>query len=350
MRPLSRRALGPLTGAAVLALAGCGASEAVPAQSTASAGEGRTRYPLVLRNGDREVRFERAPERVVSLDQGSTEILLSLGLADRIVGTASWTDPVLDSLATANERVPRLADNAPTYEVVLGADPDLVTASFGRHFAEQGGVVTRDRLAETGIASYLSPTDLDDGQSVNGGKKSRTTPVTVDSLFTEIRGLAQVFDVAQRGEDLVADLQRRAREATEGVDFGGRTVAFWFANLDTPFVAGGKGAASLLATSTGLRNVFADQAEDWPSVSWESVVAAEPDVLVLGDLRRDRFPGDRLAAKEEFLRTDPVASVLSAAQAQRYVALHGAELNPSIRYVDGLAKLGAWWREHGQDL
>ncbi|MEZ0165785.1 ABC transporter substrate-binding protein [Kineococcus sp. LSe6-4] len=350
MRPLSRRALGPLTGAAALALAGCGASEAVPAQSTATAGEGRTRYPLVLRNGEREVRFEKAPERVVSLDQGSTEILLSLGLADRVVGTASWTDPVLDSVAAENERVPRLADNAPTYEVVLGADSDLVTASFGRHFAEQGGVVTRDRLAETGIASYLSPTDLDDGRSVNGVTKTRTAPLTVDALFTEIRELAQVFDVTQRGEALVADLQRRAAEAVDGVDFGGRTVAFWFANLDTPYVAGGRGAASLLATSTGLRNVFADQAEDWPSVSWEYVVAADPDVLVLGDLRRDRFPGDRLPDKEEFLRTDPVAGVLSAAQGQRYVALHGAELNPSIRYVDGLAKLGAWWREHGSEL
>lgn len=34
------------------------------------------------------------PQRAVSLNQGSTEILLSLGLADRMAGTATWADPI----------------------------------------------------------------------------------------------------------------------------------------------------------------------------------------------------------------------------------------------------------------
>ena len=110
---------------------------------------GSHRVPAHAGNCGQEVTVESAPARVVSLDQDSTEILLSLGLEDRIVGTASWTDPVLDSLAEANEGVPRLADNAPTYEVLLGADPDFVTASFGRHYNTEGGVVSRERLGET---------------------------------------------------------------------------------------------------------------------------------------------------------------------------------------------------------
>ena len=81
---------------AVLALSGCGASEVVEPEATAAGGEGRTQYPLVLENCGHEVTVESAPQRVVSLDQNSTEILLSLGLEDRMVGTASWTDPLLD--------------------------------------------------------------------------------------------------------------------------------------------------------------------------------------------------------------------------------------------------------------
>lgn len=336
------RAFSAAVAATVLfGLTGCGASEVVEPQAAAAAGEGGTTYPLTLDNCGQEVTIDAAPTRVVSLDQNSTEILLSLGLEERIVGTASWTDPVLDSLAAANESVPRLADNAPSYEVVLGADPDFVTASFGRHYND-GGVVTRERLAETGVGSYLSPTDCDNGQSVNGGG-TRTTSLTVDALYQEIRELAEIFDVTDRGDALVAELQERAAAATEGVDFKGRTVMFWFADTKTPYIAGGLGSASLLASLTGMTNVFADTVDDWPAVGWESVVEADPDILVLGDLQRDRFPGDRLDDKIAFLQQDELVSTLDAVQDERFIALHGAEMNPSIRFVDGLEKIQTWW-------
>ncbi|WP_295835545.1 ABC transporter substrate-binding protein [uncultured Microbacterium sp.] len=347
--PRARALALPLVLVATAALlTGCGASEAVPEASAAAAGEGSTTYPLTVENCGREITFAAPPSRTVSLDQDSTEILLSLGLADRIAGTASWTDPVLDSLADANAAVPRLSDNAPSYEVVLGTDPDFVTASFGRHFA-QGGVATRDRFAETGIPSYLSPTDCDGDVSFNAGG-TRTAPLTVDTLYGEIRDLARIFDVADRGEALVASLQERAAAATEGIDFGGSSVAFWFADTKTPYVAGGFSNAALLASTTDMTNVFADQTDDWPAVGWESLVAKDPDVLVLGDLQRDRFPGDRLADKIAFLESDPLTSTMTAVKNKRYIALHGAELNPSIRFVDALDKIRAWYDENGSSL
>lgn len=332
----------------LVGLTGCGASEVVEVEQPAPVGEGNTDYPLTLENCGQEVTVESAPARVVSLDQNSTEILLSLGLEDRVVGTASWTDPVLDSLAEANEDVPRLADNAPTYEVLLGADPDFVTASFGRHYNE-GGVVARERLGESGIGSYLSPTDCDNGQSVNGGG-ARTTPLTADALYQEIRQLAEIFDVAGRGEQLVEDLQERAAAAAEGVDLEGRTVMFWFADTKTPYVAGGLGSASFLATTTGMENVFEDSADDWPAVGWESVIEADPDILVLGDLQRDRFPGDLIDDKIGFLEDDELTSTLDAVGQERFIALHGAEMNPSIRFVDGLEKIQAWWLANKDEL
>ncbi|WP_285041377.1 ABC transporter substrate-binding protein [Plantibacter sp. LMC-P-059a] len=347
---MHQRAASSLALAAVLALglSACGASEAVEPESTAAAGQGATEYPLTLDNCGTEVTIDAAPQRVVSLDQNSTEILLSLGLEDRIVGTASWTDPVLDSLAAANADVPRLADNAPTYEVVLGADPDFVTASFGRHFNE-GGVAPRDRFAETGVASYLSPTDCDNGTSINGGG-TRTAPLTIDALYQEITELGEVFDVSDRAATLVADLQARAAKATEGVDFDGTTVAFWFADTKTPYVGGGLGSAALLASTTGLENVFTEATDDWPATTWEDLVDRDPKVLVLGDLQRDRFPGDRLDDKIAFLESDPLTKTMDAVRNQRYIALHGAELNPSIRFVDGLEKIKAWWVEHEDEL
>ncbi|AZZ56462.1 ABC transporter substrate-binding protein [Rathayibacter iranicus] len=338
-----------LTALTLVALTGCGASEQVAPASTAAVGEGSTSYPVTLDNCGVQTTVAAAPQRVVSLDQDSTEILLSLGLEDRMVGTASWTDPVLATLAAANEKVPRLADNAPTYEVLLNANPDFVTASFGRHYAAEG-VASRDRLAETGIGSYLAPSDCDNGVSVNGGTGTRTVPLTVDVLYQEIRELATVFDVQGRGDALIAQLQTRAAAATEGVDFHGRSVAFWFADTKVPYMAGGYNFASMLATTTGMTNVYSDRTADWAAEGWENLVAANPDILVLGDLQRDRFPGDRLADKTAFLESDPLTSTLPAVRDKRYIALHGAELNPSIRFVDALDKIRAWWDSNGATL
>jgi iron complex transport system substrate-binding protein len=332
------RALPAAVSASILlaVLTGCGASEAVP-ETTAVAGEGETTYPLVLENCGEELTFDAAPQRVVSLDQGSTEILLSLGLEDRMVGTASWTDPVRENLEAANAEVPRLADEAPTYEVALGADPDFVTASFGRHFA-QGGVAERARFAETGIESYLSPTDCDNGVSINGGG-TRTTALTVDVLYQEIRELAQIFDVQSRGEALIDELETRRQAALDGIDASGLTVAFWFSDLRTPYVAGGLGSANLMATEVGAVNVFADMDDDWPATTWETFVDRDPDVIVMADLSRERWPGDQMQEKIDFLQTDQVTQHLTAVGAERFIGLHGAEMNPSIRMIDGLEAL-----------
>lgn len=343
-RTRNRATLIALATLTTAALVGCGASEEVATEAVAVT-DGGTSYPLTVENCGQSVTVDAPPQRVVSLDQNSTEILLSLGLEDRLVGTASWTDPVRDNLADANSAVPRLADNAPTYEVVLGTDPDFVTASFGRHF-KQGGVAERARFAETGTGSYLSPTDCDNDVSVNGGNK-RTTPLTMDALYQEITELAAIFDVNERGAEFVDELKARMEAATAGLKDPDASMAFWFADTKSPYVAGGLGSANLLATTVGATNVFTDTVDDWPAVGWETLVDRDPDVLVLGDLARNRFPGDLLADKIAFLESDPVTSTMTAVRNKDYIALHGAEMNPSIRAVDGVEKLADGLREIG---
>jgi iron complex transport system substrate-binding protein len=320
------------------AVAACGASEAVEDRPSAAAGESSATFPQTLDNCGRRITIDAVPARVVSLDQGSTEILLSLGLADRMVGTASWTDPVKPDLADENARVPRLSDNAPSYEAVMATEPTFVTASYGRHLREKGGVASRERFASSGVPTYLSPADCDNGASVNGGAK-RTTPQSMDSVYAEIMELATIFDVRSRGVALVDSLRARVEKARASITSSNTTIGFWFADTRTPYFAAGLGSGNILASEVKARNVFADVRDDWPATTWESVVARDPAVIVLGDLTRNRFPGDRLEDKKRFLASDPVTRTMPAVQQQRYVSLRGAEMNASIRLVDGVEKL-----------
>lgn len=299
---------------------------------------GHTSYPLTLENCGVRVTFDGPPRRAVSLYQASTEILLSLGLADRMVGTSTWFDPVLPGLAADNARVPRLADNDPSLETVLATEPDLVTSASAHTFTP-AVVAERARFAQLGIPTYQSPS-VCDGTSVDGETVTRTEPLGMDTLFREITELAAIFDVRDRGAQLVSRLKQRLASAPTATGFH-RTVAFWFSGLRTPYLAGCCSAPGLYARELGVTNVFADAREDWPEISWEALADRDPDVLVLADLNRRRVDGDALETKIRFLESDPVTRNLKAVREKHYVVLTGSELDPGIRQVDAVEKLAA---------
>ena len=331
-----RTTLAVLGAVSVLAVAGCSSPPPTAAVSVTNAD-----YPLTIENCGREVTVDAPPQRAVSLNQSSTEILLSLGLADRMVGTATWTDPVRSNLESENSTVPRLADNKPSLEVVLDTEPDFVSASFSGTLGP-GGVADRDQFEQLGVPNYLSPTDCDGktDDSVNSDG-ARTTPLEIDTVYREIRDLAAIFDVRDRGERFVAQLQDRFSQASGAVDASGVRLAYWFADTDTPYMAGCCGSSGIITDSVGADNIYADTTDEWPQVNWESVADRNPTALVLADLSRRSIAGDALGSKIEFLESNPVTSRLTAVEDKRYIVVNGADLNPSIRTIDGVEKVAA---------
>lgn len=300
-----------------------------------------------IENCGEQVQLDAPPERVVSLNQGSTEILYALGLGDRMVGTATWTDPVLPEFAEVNRSVPRLADNAPSMEAVLDVEPDFVTASFGSTLGE-GGVAAREQFHELGVGTYLSPTDCV-GKVADSGDGVRETPLTPDLLYREITELARIFDVAQAGDELVADLQRRLDEAAESVDARGVSAMYWFANSESPYLAGCCGAPGLISTTLGLENVFDDTTQEWPQISWEVVAERDPDVIVVGDLTRKSQTAETAEAKIAYLESNPVTREMAAVREKRFIDITGAEMNPSLRTIYGVETVAAGLTKLGLD-
>ncbi|WP_223839602.1 TroA family protein [Saccharopolyspora pogona] len=95
---------------------------------------------LRIENWGRIETFPEPPKRVVSLNQHATEILLSLGLGDRLVGTAypdGHAPP--PSVAAAYAQVPLLADQYPSHERILEAEPDLVVGGYASAFDDTTG-------------------------------------------------------------------------------------------------------------------------------------------------------------------------------------------------------------------
>nr|WP_296775639.1 ABC transporter substrate-binding protein [Rhodococcus sp. (in: high G+C Gram-positive bacteria)] len=328
---------------AALALTSCSTSEPAAAGNTSH----DSNFPLTIENCGQDVVIDAPPQRAVSLNQGSTEILLSLGLADRMVGTATWTDPVRSNLASDNDRVPRLADNKPSFEVVLDAEPDFVSASFGGTLGP-GGVAERSQFEQLGVPNYLSPTDCTGktDESVNADG-ARTSPLEIETVYREVRDLAAIFDVRDRGEAFVAELKDRFDKASATVDAPGTSLVYWFADTATPYMAGCCGSSGIITNSVGAQNIYSDTTDEWPQVSWESVADRNPSAFVLTDLSRRTLAGDALDSKIAFLESNPVTARLPAVMDKRFIVVNGADLNPSIRTIDGVEKVAAALKNWG---
>lgn len=344
MRP--RVPTAPLLSAAALAVAlpltACGddSSSATAASTTATTAiAAATSYPVVLRNCSREVRVEQAPERVVSINQPATELLLTLGLADRMVGSVSWNDPVAPALAEANAKVPVLSRDFASFERVLKTEPDFVYATFDYSFTDEG-VAPRDRFEQLGVATYQSSSEC------GGQTAQQDAPLTIDDMYAEIGDLSKIFGIEARGDELVRSLRARLARAAGGLDASDLSLAWWYSATKAPYIAGCCGAPGIVTRAVGARNAFADNRQLWPEIGWESLLERDPDVLVLADLTRGD-DGDSAEAKIRFLESDPVAKRLTAVRNRRYVVLAGSDMDPGLRTVDavetvadGLRRLG----------
>lgn len=303
-----------------------------------------TSYPLTIENCGRSVTFDKAPERVVSLGQSNTEILFLLGLADKVVGTAVWFNSVAEQYREANAKIPRLADNDPSFESVVGQKPDLVTNQYQWHVGPNGAVGTIDQFSELSIPVYTAPADCVGKDNSTGGDGTRIDAFSMDLIYQTITEMALIFDVEQRGAELVADLQAReqaARDRVSAVDGNGISAVFWFSSAEIdvdPFVAGQKGAPAYIANVLGVRNVI-ESDDEWPKVGWETIARSNPDIIAIGKMDRRRFPADDWELKMKFLQSDPVTSQMSAVKNDHVIVFDALSMNPTIRTIDGIEKL-----------
>ena len=321
-------ALGAVVAAATTALlAGCATTGV--AGTAGGAGEPTTdaaasAYPLTLDNCGTEVTFERAPERVVAIKSSTLELLLALGLEDRVVGTAFSDGPVPDEYADAAEGLDVLSDKVPSQEATLAAEPDLVFAGWESNLSAEGAG-DRATLGALGVDTYVAPAACKE-------EGYMPDPLTFDEVFSEFEEAGAVFDVPDAAADLVAG-QRAALEAIE--PNGDGLTALWYSSGDDqPFVGAGIGAPQMIMEAAGLENVAADVHDTWTSLSWEAVVDADPDVIVLVDA-----PWNTADAKIAALESNAATAALPAVRQGRYVVVDFPSTEAGVRNVAAVAAI-----------
>ncbi|KTR85286.1 ABC transporter substrate-binding protein [Leucobacter chromiiresistens] len=330
--------------AVVTALAGCSGASPAEEVGAQGGGAGGGAFPMTIENCGTEVVLDSTPQRAVSLNQSATEILIALGVEDRVVGTAYQNQPVADDIAAAYESIPLLSDGILTLETLLEAQPDFVYSSFAS-FLTRENAGERAELHELGVPTYLTEFDCTYHEAVEGG-------ATFEMLFDEIETIAKIFDVPEAGEQVVAEQQRIIDEGLATAEqIEGTPKLVWFystaASASTPSVAGPGGLPQTVTEMLGAKNLFDDADTKWPEVSWDEIAQRDPDVIILGDLTRG-YPGDSAQEKIDFLKSDPLTRTMDAVINERFIVVPGQHMDPSIHSVeaitavaDGLVGLGS---------
>ncbi|MDJ0350242.1 ABC transporter substrate-binding protein [Cryobacterium sp. PH29-G1] len=327
-RPLSPRRLGQATAGlgAVMLLSACGTSVgAAPGTADSDA------HAVSVTNCGRTINFSATPSAVVGLSPSQTELLLRLGLVDRLVGqaqvgTATLPADLLDQAAA----IPVLSDDAPpTREVLLTSGPDFVYSPTGYEFTAEQGFASIEQLERADVAAYTA----------TGGCFDRRNSGTVSDIFTDITNLGIIFDVPEEAAALAAqgrtDLgavenalsgQDRLRVAQLFVDGNSLSAIGAGVEADMIRLAGGDNVYS--SEDPAFKDFFA------ASITPESLAKENPDAVVFA-VRTD----DEAENTRDYLRATFPA--MTAVVEDRLIAVSASDVFPgtlgNIRVVQQVA-------------
>ena len=289
----------------------------------------------VVQSCDRKLTFDEPPTAAISNDVNLTEMMLVLGLADRMVGytgISGWKtlDPVM-RLGIAE--LPELSSKYPSKEVLIGADADFFFAGWN-YGMKVGGEVTPDTLAPFGIQVY----ELTES-CIHVGKKAAAS---MNDMYNDLRNLGLIFDLGNKAENLVSAYEKDLNDylaSLETLNFAPR-VFVYDSGEDVAFTAGRYAMPNALIEAAGGSNIMKDFQKSWATVTWEAVIERNPEVIVIvnyGEVSAEE--------KRAFMMSNPAFSNIDAVKNDRFVTLEYVEATPGPRNIGAIKKLAAAFRE-----
>lgn len=283
---------------------------------------------------DRAVVFDAPPQAAISNDVNLTEMMLVLGLADRMVGytgISGWK--TLDAEMTAGvEKLPELSALYPSKEVLIGADADFFFAGWN-YGMKVGGEVTPETLEPFGIAVYeLTESCIHIGQK---------NAASMDDMYNDLRNLGAIFDVSDRAETLIAEYQAELAAFLEdqpALDAAPR-VFVYDSGEDVPFTAGQYAMPNALIEAAGGTNIMNDLDKSWATIGWEAVVERNPEIIVIvnyGEVTAEQKIG--------FMKSNPAFADIDAVRNDKFVVLDYVEATPGPRNIAAVKTLAAAFR------
>lgn len=313
-------------------ITGCGQKEQKATEKNQSEG-----YPVTIQNfakaegseswQKKEQTFDKVPEKVLANTQPAAELLLHLGLKDKIVGVGAVFGERDKAVEKEFDQLNHLSTDYIGKETALSVDPDLVYGRGGLFDNQDWGVGTVDTLNEMGIKTFVL------NSSVTGG--------TFNSVYDDIDNLGKVFNVADKAEAFKSEL--KGRQATVEKKLAKIKDDQTFAYLHTTdpeelyvYPANNETFFNDIFKMVKLDNVFKDEKGE---VSVEKLIETDPDVLIVADwsTMKGGISGDTMI--DAVLKNPKLSSMKAVKNKKVYAVDYNYMFGYGYQSLDGIKKL-----------
>jgi iron complex transport system substrate-binding protein len=231
--------------------------------------------------------------RIVSLSPELTEILYAAGAGEKVIGNTTYCNYPAAALSVA--KIGGFSANTISIEAIVALRPDLIVGSLSAH----GQLAAQFERAGLRFAA-LPSTDF-------------------NSVYSTLELVGRIAGDETTAKAVVATMKARIaaiQAKTASVPADKRPIVFW-ETWDEPLMSAGPDTfTGQIIVVAGGRNCFADSTADWPVVSFEAVLARNPDYIMAADSHGVALTPERLARRTGW-------TSLKAVQANRVVFLDG---------------------------
>lgn len=266
--------------------------------------------------------------RAVGTSLPPIEIMLALGLKDRLVGAPNIGKSFLPQYQADFNGVPIIAKGAfppPSKEAVLGVRPDIVVAGYPDDFGEEA-LGDRKQLLNDGLPSYLSA-----GSCPNQAMK-------IEHSYTDIENIGKIFKVEDKAKALNDQVRAEVAQAKK-VDQP-LSVLTIVGKPEKPSLMGSNDGSFSMLTTLGAKPLYADRT-DYSTLNWETVVKDNPDVILIKSIAS--APGD---ATVTWIKNYPPLAEVKAVKNNRFIVMPVNDFQPGLRVGKALMTLSKGL--HGQ--
>ena len=283
---------------------------------------------------NRTVSFDSSPQRAISNDVNLTEMMLVLGLSDKMVGytgISGWKT-LDEEMRLGVEQLPELSPKYPTKEVLVGADADFFFAGWN-YGMKVGGEVTPETLKPFGINVY----ELTESCIHIMTKKK----VSMDDMYNDLLNLGLIFQIENRAKKIVDAYRTDLNNFTQKLEpIAAKKVFVYDSGEDTPFTAGRYAMPTALIEAAGGINIMDDFQKSWGTVTWEEVIDRNPEVVVI--VNYGKVTAEQ---KRKFMMSNPAFANIDAVKNDRFVILEYVEATPGPRNIKAIKKLAKAFRQ-----
>lgn len=274
-------------------------------------------YPMTFQNYGREVIVTQKPQKVLTLGPNCTELFVALGLGDYVIGRSliNHSRGPLEEYADVVNSIPKLNYSSATREAVLTSGADFIYA-LDWEISEEGCNI--EEVNQYGMNVYVN------------------SATTLEEQYQEILDIGKVFGVEDTAESFVEDQKNRIKAVQDKLkDKEPIKVLVYDSGNDGVFTCSGSNFESLLINLAGGKNIFDDLTEkQWITVSYEEIIARNPDVILIHD-----YDSPSVEEKIKEIKSNPILAQLDCVKNERFATITLESVLPGDRMAYAVERM-----------